>query len=130
MKRNGGFNMLENRRRYIVLTSALFGVGFVLYGSIGLLTMQYDFDFINISNPWLRALAIALLGGYLFSSLMSGIIVVTRFISKRSFNEKIILAIFFVVPMYIVLGAAFYSIPYGIYNFIKYRQLKNNLYSY
>lgn len=122
--------MLEERRRYIVLTSSLFAVGVVLYGSIGLYSMQYDFEFMNISNPALRALAIALLGGYFLSSLMSGIIVVTRFISNRTFQQKILLAILFIVPIYIVLTAVFYSIPYGIYNYIKYRELKNNNYRY
>ncbi|MEG0328654.1 MAG: hypothetical protein RR565_04615 [Erysipelothrix sp.] len=122
--------MLEQRRKYLILTSILFIVGFILYGILGIISIQYDFEFMNINNPILKALVIALVGGYFLSSIMSGIIVVSRFISKRTFNQKILLAIFFFVPIYMVLMGAFYSIPYGIYNFIQYRKLKKNPYAY
>ncbi len=109
---------MEKRYEYFVLTSISFLVGVLLYGIIELAV-----PFAN-NNSVLTVILIAFGGGYLFFSIFSGIFFTVRWLSGMSFRGKIIMTVFFVVPVWTVIAGVFYSIPYGIYNFYRYKKLK------
>lgn len=110
----------ESRRKYIVLSSAAFISGFLCFGSIGAITYEKT-QILKISNLYMYTFATGLLGGYIIFSIISGILVTAKWISNRTLKQKIILAIFWIVPMYLVVLGMIYSIPYFIYNSIKYK---------
>ncbi len=75
--------------------------------------------FINVFHtPDPITAAVPLQGGYLFFSIASGILFTARWLSRRSLAVKVLLAFFWIVPLYFVMLSPVYSVPYGIYNLV------------
>lgn len=108
--------MKKKRYDFFVLTVTIFFVGFVLYGAMGIvLALINDLSF-------LQAALIAVLGGYFFFSLLSGLLFTARWLSNKPLKKKVMLTIFFIVPVFLSMAGFYYSIPYGIYNFVQYKK--------
>lgn len=107
------------RERNIILPLAGFLSGFLLYGIIGAVISDKS-GIMKIDNAYLYTLLIGLLGGYIIFSIITGIMLTVRWISNRTFKQKIALAVFWFIPLYSVMLGLFYSIPYFVYHCIKY----------
>ena len=116
--------MRKSRYEFFVLTSVIFLTGAVLYGIVGISSGMSDEGIWNIQNPILCCLVAALAGGYFFFSILSGILFTVRWLSEKTFKTKVILTVFFVAPVWLAMAGIFYSLPYGIYNYIQYRKIK------
>ena len=104
------------RAEYQTVTGAIFVVGFVLYSILGVF-----FSYSNGSSPAMAA-AIGMAGGYFFFSILSGLLWTIRFVAGKSLRTKVLLTVFFPVPVWLVLAGIFYSVPYGVYNFRELRR--------
>lgn len=113
----------ESRKKYIVLSFAAFISSFVCFGIIGAVTFEKT-QIIRVNNLYMYTFVTGLLGGYIIFSIISGILVTVKWISNRTLMQKIILVIFWIIPMYLVVFGMVYSIPYFIYNCAKYRNQK------
>lgn len=116
--------LIKKRRQNIIFAVVSFLSGGVCYGFIGAITFSKA-QIVQINSPYLYVLFTFLLGGYIIFSITYGIIVTVNWISKRSMFQKILFAIFWIIPIYSVLLGVFYSIPYFIYNIIKLKQIRN-----
>ncbi len=103
----------------IILPLAGFLSGFLLYGGIGAVTSN-GLRIIKTDNTYVYILLTGLLGGYIIFSIISGIMLTVKWISDRTLRQKIVLAVFWIIPLYSVLLGLFYSIPYFVYNFVIY----------
>lgn len=105
----------EQRRTFLIMSLIAGLIGMILYGLVGLYGIR----------TWgsLRAVRIALWGGYFFFSLLSGIMFTVRWVSTRPLQVKILLTIFFPIPIALAMTGPLYSVPYGIYNYIRYRNM-------
>ncbi|MCL2486060.1 MAG: hypothetical protein FWE86_00485 [Oscillospiraceae bacterium] len=111
----------QKRKEYFWVTLGAFIGGFVLYGAIEFIVpdsapVQTG---IAVLDVVLGILILGLMGGYMVSSIASGIMLFSRFIKKRSTAFKFFCALLFIIPF----AAVFYtgviaSIPYGIYNIV------------
>lgn len=101
----------NGRAEYQTVTGTIFVVGFVLYSILGVF-----FSYSNGSSPAMAA-AIGMAGGYFFFSILSGLLWTIRFVAGKSLRTKVLLTVFFPVPVWLVLAGIFYSVPYGVYNF-------------
>ena len=115
--------MKNSRREFFILTAAIFLVGVVLYGIVGITAFFTVPDIGEAVNPVLFCILTALAGGYFFFSILSGVLFTARWVSKKSLKGKILLTVFFVIPLWLAAAGVFYCIPYGIYNFAEYRKL-------
>lgn len=113
-----------NRKRYVILTSVAFAVGFFIFGMI-VITMWKEMSS-GIPLPLFYSfLLYGIMGGFLISSIISGILLFAAFINKRSILYKSLCIIFFPITYFcIVLTGIFGNIPYYIYNLVSLR--KNN----
>lgn len=116
--------MRKSRYEFFVLTSVFFLTGAVLYGIVGISSGTSGEGLWNIQNPILCCLVAALAGGYFFFSILSGILFTVRWLSEKTLKAKVILTVFFFVPVWLAMAGIFYSLPYGIYNYIQYRKMK------
>lgn len=107
------------RKKNIILPLAGFLSGFLLYGLIGAVTSDRS-GIMRIDNAYLYILLVGLLGGYLIFSIINGIMLTVKWVSNRTLKQKIALAVFWLIPLYSVMLGLFYSIPYFVYNCIKY----------
>lgn len=108
----------EQRRTFLIMSLIAGLIGLILYGLVGLYGIR--------SWGGLRAVCIALWGGYFFFSLLSGIMFTVRWVSTKPLQVKILLTIFFPIPIVLAMTGQFYSVPYGIYNYIRYRNMPEN----
>lgn len=118
--------MKKEKYEYLILTTTIFVVGFVLYGCVGVVAVLSDVKLFNIANPYISWIVAALFGGYSFFSILSGLLFTIKWISKKSLKTKLLLTVFFCIPIWLAMAGIFYSIPYWIYNFIQYRKIPNN----
>lgn len=112
--------MYQRRKEFFICTITIFIVGFLIYGIIG---MSAPHNYVN-NNGFLQVVIIGLGGGYFLYSMLTGLLFTVYFISNKSIKVKIVLTIFFFIPIYIFMAGIFYSIPYGIYNFIQLKKLQ------
>lgn len=114
--------MKKERYEFLVLTSVIFSVGFILYGIVGIALISSNTAIFDFENPYLGFIVLASFGGYFFFSLLTGVLFTTKWISKKSLKKKIIFTVFFFVPIWLAMFAIVYSIPYWVYNLIQYRK--------
>lgn len=112
----------ESRKKYMILTLAAFISGFLCYGIIGAVSYEKG-RILEINSLYGYIFVTAFLGGYIIFSIVSGILVTARWLSNRTWKQKIVLAVLWIVPMYIVVLGMIYSAPYFVYNMVKYRKL-------
>lgn len=112
---------MEKRHEFTVLTRTAFFTGFVLYGIVGIVA-AHDMDMFGTGNPFINAFLIALLGGYAFFSILTGILFTAKWLSGKTLKTKSYFVVFWIVPAWLVMAGIFYSIPYGIYNVIQYKK--------
>lgn len=74
------------------------------------------------TTPALAASTTALAGGYFFFSILSGILFTAHWLSGKTLRAKILLTVLFFIPIWLAMAGIFYSLPYGVYNFIQYRE--------
>ena len=103
----------EKRKRNLILAGAAFFSGALCYGGIGAVTADKA-RIIEIDNQFLYILFAAVLGGYIIFSLMCGILVTAGWLPGRTLRQKVFFAVLWIIPVYSVLLALFYSIPYII----------------
>ncbi len=120
------------RKEFPVLTGAIFIVGFIICAVIGFLfwnEYQYQYfygpNLFEASTPASISLLAGLIGGYIFFSLLSGIMFTIHALSKKHIAIKIVMTILFILPILLILLGILYSIPYAIYNIIKLIILKS-----
>jgi|GEM_PF-5358084 len=103
---------------YFAVTTAIFCVGFVLYGAIAVVSFDE-----TVLNRVLKGLLAGLAGGCLLGGLLSGTILFTRFISQQSLTLKVLASCLFMVSFLIIVYMGIFSfVPYYIYNLIKLRK--------
>jgi hypothetical protein len=104
------------RVEYFACTVTLFVVAFILYGCIG----SMGNDMILGSDKLWRFFGFGMLGGYGFSSILSGIILFSRFITKKDLRFKILSCALFPITFGVICYVGVFSfIPYSIYNLVK-----------
>lgn len=120
------------RKEFSVLTGIIFVVGFIICAVIGffswkeyLYEYQYQPNLFESANPFGLAIPTGLLGGYIFLSLLSGLLFTIHFLSKRSTATKVVMTVLFIIPILLIVLGIVYSIPYAIYNIIKLIILKS-----
>lgn len=96
--------------------------GGICYGIIGALTFDKS-QIVEINNQGLYILFTFLLGGYIIFSITCGIIVTASWLSKKSLRQKIVFAVFWIIPIYLAFLGGLYSIPYLIYNIVKLKRI-------
>ncbi|MFR9215714.1 MAG: hypothetical protein ACLVKK_05680 [Ruthenibacterium sp.] len=117
--------MKEKRREFFVLTAAAFLTGAVLYGAMGLYAALSGLAvWGQHTAPALAASTTALAGGYFFFSILSGILFTAHWLSGKTLRAKILLTVLFFIPIWLAMAGIFYSLPYGVYNFIQYRKAR------
>lgn len=100
------------RKEYFYTTLALFVVSFLIYGCLSIFLEATLFY-----NVWTRFLFFGCVAGYGFSSLLSGIILFSRYIALKSLTFKTICCCFFPITAAIIVYTGVFSfIPYEIYN--------------
>ena len=117
--------MKEKRREFFVLTAAAFLTGAVLYGAMGLYAALSGLAvWGQHTTPALAASTTALAGGYFFFSILSGILFTAHWLSGKTLRAKILLTVLFFIPIWLAMAGIFYSLPYGVYNFIQSRKAR------
>lgn len=103
----------EKRITYLATTMSVFITSGLLYGGLG--SMIPDTQGIDVPGVlW------ALLGGYCFSSVFSGVFLSVNYFSKKSLRFKIVAALLWPITVACCMYASIFSyIPYQIYNIIK-----------
>lgn len=109
----------KQRIEYLAVTLCVFISAFLIYAFLGNMQSFGNEDKIQ------SFLLYGLLGGYGFSSILSGIILFVRFISKKSLIFKIMASVFWPISLagLFYIGVLGY-IPYQIYNVVKIIQEK------
>lgn len=103
------------REEYLFTTMALFISSLLIYGCLGTFLQEELFK----NNNFLQFLLFGGIAGYGFSSILSGIILFSRYISKKSILFKIICCCLFPLTFAIVVYVGVFSfLPYEIYNVI------------
>ncbi len=113
------------RKEFAILTPMFMVIGVLLCSVISIITwenMQYNILLYVTRESYI--LMSCLLGGYMFFSALSGIMFTAHALSKTGTGTKILLTIFFVVPLFLTTSSIFYSIPYYIYNMVRLITLK------
>lgn len=107
---------INKRKEYFILTTVVWGVGFLLYGIMAIMgreTLKLSLNVFQI------LLLYGIGGGMLTGGLVSGIILFSHFIKKRKLSFKIIACIFFPLTFMIICEVGVVSfLPYAIYNLI------------
>lgn len=106
---------IKTRKEYLYTTMALFISSFVIYGCLGAFLQDEVFN----NNNLLRFLLFGGIAGYGFSSILSGVILFSRYMSKKSIMFKIVCCCLFPLTFAAVVYVGIFSfLPYGIYNLI------------
>ncbi len=101
------------RRDYFWSTLAMFLSAGTIYGLLVGTTPDFN---VNV----LGAIGIGCAAGYGFTSIVHGVIMFSRWISKRGLATKILCGLFFFLSFAAVVYVGIFSfLPYGIYNFVK-----------
>ena len=104
----------KNRIEYLVCTLAVAVTAFLLYGLVA--SQQ---PLINESKVQ-SFLLFGCLGGFMFSAIVSAIILSVGFFRKRGMVFKIIASVLFPITFVACMYAGIFShIPYQIYNIVK-----------
>ena len=104
----------KNRIEYLICTLSVFTTAFVIYGLLGSIT-----PFVN-ESPELSFLLLGGLGGFVFSALVSTIILSVSFFKKRGTTFKLVASILWPITLAICVYAGILSyIPYQIINVVK-----------
>lgn len=103
----------EKRIAYLATTMSVFITSGLLYGGLG--SMIPDTQGIDVPGIlWF------FMGGYVLSSLLSGILLGINYFSKKSLRFKIVAALLWPITIACCMYASIFSyIPYQIYNIIK-----------
>ncbi|MBQ7887842.1 MAG: hypothetical protein IJ313_13280 [Clostridia bacterium] len=104
----------KKRIEYLAVTWAVFASMFALFFFLGTTSGSADF----MTEEQFRWLS-GLMGGYMFSSILSGIMLAARFFAKRKLAFKVVAALlaFFTFFVVYVVGLVTF-IPYQIYNLV------------
>ncbi|MEO1772300.1 hypothetical protein [Candidatus Enterococcus ferrettii] len=107
------------RKRYIIYVSAAFITGAVLYGGIGLFAF-----FTGGQQSFLQRMLLAigggLAGGYLISSILSGILLFSHYLEKKSVRFRVITIVFFMITIQVILIVGiFLNIPIYLINLLQ-----------
>ena len=109
------------RHEYTLLTITAYLVGAALYTALGVYSLLMGAYANEAFIPTL-VLGWTVLGGYLFFSMVSGLLFTARWLSSMRLKWKLLMMVFFVIPVHLVMLGILYSIPYGVYNYIAYRK--------
>lgn len=110
----------RQRHDFIVFTVVMFIVGAFTYLPLGIISACTAEN----HNPAGVIIGVFFSGGYLLFSILTGLIITTRWVSTLSYRSKIIIIVFFLVPLIMVMAGIYYSIPYWFYNLNQYRRMK------
>ena len=114
---------LETRKEYLFTTMALFISSFIVYGCLGTLMKE---EFFN-NNNLLQFLFFGGVAGYGFSSILSGIILFARYISKKSLLFKIVCCCLFPLTFAIIVYVGIFCfLPYGFFNMVVFLKNRKN----
>lgn len=120
---------LNNRKTYVLIVFTLFIVFFILWGIQSIIVYSDFKDFLSgetsgitywvMRSRTIYVLSMALMGAWGFSGLVGGFFLTFNFIGRKNNTFKVIMCIFFFVPIWIsmFLGITI-AVPYAIYNFV------------
>lgn len=99
---------LKKRKEYLFFILPTFALGFLVY----IVLVCYSVKYGNFNSP-LSPVVYGIMGGYLFASIVSGIIIFVRFIKNKPLWVKIICAVLF-LPLFVIIYfiGAITLIPY------------------
>ena len=112
----------EDRKNYLIYTSAAFSIGAIIYGVLSFLIIS-SFTELPILTKIFYLTGGSLAGGYLVCSILSGILLFKSFISNQSKKVKLFSIVFFpiTIQIVIILGL-FTTVPYFVHNVIQVRK--------
>ena len=106
---------VKSREEYFFATTGVFISAFIIYGILGTFMQEELFN----NNNFLQLLLFGSIGGYGFSSILSGIILFARYIVKKSTLFKTVCGILFPITFAVVVYVGIFGfLPYGIYNVV------------
>lgn len=106
---------VKSRKEYVFTTIGLFISSFIIYGVLGTFFKKEIFN----DNNFLQFIVFGSLGGYGFSSMLSGIILFSRYIAEKSTLFKTVCSFLFPITFAIIVYVGIFSfLPYEIYNAI------------
>lgn len=113
----------KERKDYLLYTMIAFLVGAVLYCFMAvILVLDQKLELSTLEKIGTATL-MTIFGGYFICSIISGIILFSRFIRKQSKKIKILAVILFFIPVAIVFYFGVLStLPYFIYNLVQVRK--------
>lgn len=117
------------RKKYLIFVSTAFVTGFVLYGFIGLF-LFFDKDISQqqtLLQRILTVIGIGVLGGYLISAILSGILLFSNYIREKSTRFKVLAIVLFMLTVQLIALAGFFlNLPVyfsNLVNVLKRRQI-------
>lgn len=117
------------RKKYLIFVSTAFVTGFVLYGFIGLF-LFFDKDISQqqtLLQRVLTVIGIGVLGGYLISAILSGILLFANYIREKSTRFKVLAIVLFMLTVQLIALAGFFlNLPVyfsNLVNVLKRRQI-------
>ena len=106
---------IKARKDYFFTTLAVFVSVFILYGCVGTFLQAEIFS----GSAFINFILFGGIGGYGFGSILSGIILFSRYISKKRLWFKVVCCCLFPLTIAsIVFCGALGFVPYGVYNLI------------
>ena len=113
-----------NRREYTIIISSAFIMGFIIYGIMATVTKEE----LNVPLPhFVFFLKSGLMGGLLIGGIISGILLFTSFLKKKSTGFKVLCVVFFPLTFACICYVGILGgIPYYIYN-IKMQNKRNKV---
>lgn len=110
------------RKKYLIFVSTAFVTGFVLYGFIGLF-LFFDKDISQqqtLLQRVLTVIGIGVLGGYLISAILSGILLFANYIREKSTRFKVLAIVLFMLTVQLIALAGFIlNLPVYFSNLVK-----------
>lgn len=105
---------IKKRKEYLLFILSTFASGFLIYTVLVCYSIKYG----NFNSPLSPAIY-GIMGGYLFASIVSGIIIFVGIIKNKPLWVKIICAVLF-LPVFVIIYfiGALTLIPYFFYNII------------
>lgn len=113
----------QKRIEYLIVTGCIFISAFLLFFLIISFAPIRETPTTNqmfLDNRILFGVLFGLVGGYMFSAVVSSIILASNFFKKKSLTFKIVASVLFLITYICIIYAGIFSyLPYQIYNIIK-----------
>jgi len=111
---------IQERKRYNLVIYIIFGIFFLIYGSLGawvhLEGIEPFSDWLPNANVVLSFLFLGFLGGWVWAGLVGGVWLGIRFVKKQNKLIRVLACVFALSFWFVGIVIA---VPFAIYNLIK-----------